>query len=97
MSRKVKTKRLIFNQDFSPSFKILEKVDARMRADPCRAPAHRGTHRRRHASQDPRRPGDGAGFPRWLSVVFGANLGGNQTPIGSASTLAAAYVLLFLR
>ncbi len=27
--------------------------------------------------------------PLWWSVVFGANLGGNLTPIGSASTLVA--------
>jgi Na+/H+ antiporter NhaD/arsenite permease-like protein len=29
----------------------------------------------------------------WWSVVFGANLGGNITPIGSASTLVAATII----
>jgi Na+/H+ antiporter NhaD/arsenite permease-like protein len=31
--------------------------------------------------------------PLWWSVVFGANLGGNITPIGSASTLVAATII----
>jgi Na+/H+ antiporter NhaD/arsenite permease-like protein len=31
--------------------------------------------------------------PLWWSVVFGANLGGNLTPIGSASTLVAVTVM----
>jgi Na+/H+ antiporter NhaD/arsenite permease-like protein len=31
--------------------------------------------------------------PLWWSVVFGANLGGNLTPIGSASTLVAVTVI----
>jgi Na+/H+ antiporter NhaD/arsenite permease-like protein len=31
--------------------------------------------------------------PFWWSVVFGANLGGNLTPIGSASTLVAVTVM----
>lgn len=35
-------------------------------------------------------PGDS---PLWWSVVFGANLGGNITPIGSASTLVAVTVM----
>ena len=29
----------------------------------------------------------------WWSVVFGANLGGNLTPIGSASTLVAITII----
>ena len=29
----------------------------------------------------------------WWSVVFGANLGGNLTPIGSASTLVAVTIM----
>jgi Na+/H+ antiporter NhaD/arsenite permease-like protein len=29
----------------------------------------------------------------WWSVVFGANLGGNITPIGSASTLVAVTII----
>ncbi len=29
----------------------------------------------------------------WWSVVFGANLGGNLTPIGSASTLVAVTII----
>jgi Na+/H+ antiporter NhaD/arsenite permease-like protein len=29
----------------------------------------------------------------WWSVVFGANLGGNITPIGSASTLVAVTIM----
>lgn len=32
--------------------------------------------------------------PLWWSVVFGANLGGNLTPIGSASTLVAVTIML---
>ena len=35
-------------------------------------------------------PGDSA---LWWSVVFGANLGGNLTPIGSASTLVAVAIM----
>ena len=35
-------------------------------------------------------PGDS---PLWWSVVFGANLGGNLTPIGSASTLVAVTIM----
>ena len=31
--------------------------------------------------------------PLWWSVVFGANLGGNLTPIGSASTLVAVTIM----
>jgi len=31
--------------------------------------------------------------PFWWSVVFGANLGGNITPIGSASTLVAVTIM----
>ncbi|MEZ5990604.1 MAG: SLC13 family permease [Planctomycetota bacterium] len=31
--------------------------------------------------------------PMWWSVVFGANLGGNLTPIGSASTLVAVTLI----
>ncbi len=31
--------------------------------------------------------------PYWWSVVFGANLGGNLTPIGSASTLVAVTII----
>jgi Na+/H+ antiporter NhaD/arsenite permease-like protein len=31
--------------------------------------------------------------PFWWSVVFGANLGGNLTPIGSASTLVAVTIM----
>jgi Na+/H+ antiporter NhaD/arsenite permease-like protein len=34
-----------------------------------------------------------SGSPFWWSVVFGANLGGNLTPIGSASTLVAVTVM----
>ena len=29
----------------------------------------------------------------WWSVIFGANLGGNLTPIGSASTLVAMTLI----
>ncbi len=35
-------------------------------------------------------PGDS---PLWWAVIFGANLGGNLTPIGSASTLVAVTVM----
>lgn len=31
--------------------------------------------------------------PYWWSVIFGANLGGNLTPIGSASTLVAVTIM----
>jgi Na+/H+ antiporter NhaD/arsenite permease-like protein len=31
--------------------------------------------------------------PFWWAVVFGANLGGNLTPIGSASTLVAVTII----
>ena len=31
--------------------------------------------------------------PFWWSVIFGANLGGNITPIGSASTLVAVTII----
>ena len=31
--------------------------------------------------------------PFWWAVVFGANLGGNITPIGSASTLVAVTII----
>ncbi len=31
--------------------------------------------------------------PIWWSVIFGANLGGNITPIGSASTLVAVTIM----
>jgi Na+/H+ antiporter NhaD/arsenite permease-like protein len=31
--------------------------------------------------------------PLWWTVVFGANLGGNLTPIGSASTLVAVTII----
>lgn len=34
-----------------------------------------------------------ADSPLWWSVVFGANLGGNITPIGSASTLVAVTIM----
>ena len=33
------------------------------------------------------------GSPFWWSVIFGANLGGNLTPIGSASTLVAVTIM----
>ena len=31
--------------------------------------------------------------PLWWAVVFGCNLGGNLTPIGSASTLVAVTIM----
>ncbi|MBT7741650.1 MAG: hypothetical protein HN727_07600, partial [Opitutae bacterium] len=31
--------------------------------------------------------------PYWWAVIFGANLGGNITPIGSASTLVAVTII----
>ena len=34
-----------------------------------------------------------ADSPLWWSVVFGGNLGGNITPIGSASTLVAVTII----
>ncbi len=34
-----------------------------------------------------------ASSPYWWSVIFGANLGGNITPIGSASTLVAVAII----
>jgi Na+/H+ antiporter NhaD/arsenite permease-like protein len=34
-----------------------------------------------------------ADSPYWWSVIFGANLGGNITPIGSASTLVAVTII----
>jgi Na+/H+ antiporter NhaD/arsenite permease-like protein len=34
-----------------------------------------------------------ASSPLWWAVVFGANLGGNLTPIGSASTLVAVTII----
>jgi Na+/H+ antiporter NhaD/arsenite permease-like protein len=34
-----------------------------------------------------------ADSPLWWSVIFGANLGGNLTPIGSASTLVAVTII----
>lgn len=37
--------------------------------------------------------GTDASSPLWWSVVFGANLGGNITPIGSASTLVAVTIM----
>ncbi|MCZ6642880.1 MAG: SLC13 family permease [Gammaproteobacteria bacterium] len=37
--------------------------------------------------------GTAATDPLWWSVVFGANLGGNLTPIGSASTLVAVTII----
>ena len=37
--------------------------------------------------------GGNPGSPFWWSVVFGANLGGNLTPIGSASTLVAVTIM----
>ncbi len=35
----------------------------------------------------------GPSDPLWWSVIFGANLGGNLTPIGSASTLVAVTII----
>ena len=37
--------------------------------------------------------GTPADSPLWWAVVFGANLGGNLTPIGSASTLVAVAIM----
>ena len=37
--------------------------------------------------------GTASNDPLWWSVVFGANLGGNLTPIGSASTLVAVTIM----
>ena len=37
--------------------------------------------------------GTASDSPLWWSVIFGANLGGNITPIGSASTLVAVTVI----
>ena len=37
--------------------------------------------------------GGNATSPFWWAVVFGANLGGNLTPIGSASTLVAVTII----
>ena len=37
--------------------------------------------------------GTPADSPMWWSVIFGANLGGNITPIGSASTLVAVTII----
>jgi Na+/H+ antiporter NhaD/arsenite permease-like protein len=34
-----------------------------------------------------------ADSPYWWAVIFGANLGGNITPIGSASTLVAVTII----
>ena len=34
-----------------------------------------------------------ADSPFWWAVIFGANLGGNLTPIGSASTLVAVTII----
>jgi Na+/H+ antiporter NhaD/arsenite permease-like protein len=36
---------------------------------------------------------DSPASPLWWSVIFGANLGGNITPIGSASTLVAVTII----
>ena len=41
----------------------------------------------------PRTVGGNPSSPFWWSVVFGANLGGNITPIGSASTLVAVTII----
>ena len=38
-------------------------------------------------------PGGNPGSPFWWTVIFGANLGGNITPIGSASTLVAVTII----
>ena len=37
--------------------------------------------------------GTSSDSPLWWSVIFGANLGGNITPIGSASTLVAVTII----
>jgi Na+/H+ antiporter NhaD/arsenite permease-like protein len=37
--------------------------------------------------------GIGGDSPLWWSIIFGANLGGNITPIGSASTLVAVTII----
>ena len=37
--------------------------------------------------------GTASDSPLWWSVIFGANLGGNITPIGSASTLVAVTII----
>lgn len=37
--------------------------------------------------------GTAADSPLWWSVIFGSNLGGNLTPIGSASTLVAVTII----
>ncbi len=34
-----------------------------------------------------------ADSPHWWALIFGANLGGNITPIGSASTLVAVTII----
>ena len=36
---------------------------------------------------------DDPASPFWWAVIFGANLGGNITPIGSASTLVAVTII----
>ena len=38
-------------------------------------------------------PADKQSIDLWWAVVFGANLGGNITPIGSASTVVAVTVM----
>ena len=38
-------------------------------------------------------PAVGNDSPLWWAVIFGANLGGNLTPIGSASTLVAVTIM----
>ena len=43
-------------------------------------------------SDHPEIGGDPAS-PFWWAVIFGANLGGNLTPIGSASTLVAVTII----
>jgi Na+/H+ antiporter NhaD/arsenite permease-like protein len=37
--------------------------------------------------------GTASDSPMWWAVVFGANLGGNITPIGSASTVVAVTII----
>ena len=37
--------------------------------------------------------GTDSSSPVWWAVIFGANLGGNLTPIGSASTLVAVTII----